>query len=85
MAYSPKEQKAIALHMSQHSCVVQLSVRPQLRFITKGSSKEHTVSLHSLVAEYERWKKDEATEKARVNREKKRQDKLKGGYREQYQ
>ena len=85
MSYSPKEQKAIQHHMDSHGCIVQLSVRPNMRFITKGESDEHIKSLNSLVSEYETWKKDDQAERARITREKKRNEKLRGPYKEQYQ
>lgn len=76
MSYSPKEQKAIAHHMDQHNCVVQLSVRPKVRFILRGETEHHDLQIHGLVNDYEKFKKEDSAERARKRREEKQMEKL---------
>lgn len=82
MSYSPKEQKAIAWHMTSHNCIVQLSVRPKMRFLTKGEVEHHEENLNSLVSSYEVWKSDDQRARAKERANAKRAEKLRAPYKE---
>ena len=84
MSYSPKEQKAIGLYCDQHNAMPQLSIRPKIRFLLKDTGETIDQNITLLVADYQKWVKEEAKQKKTEKDDAKRKENLKGGYKQQY-
>lgn len=84
MSYTSKEQKAIAWYMDKNKCVVQLSVKPNMRFMKKNSLNVVEINLNELVDNYTVSHKEEVKETRRRLQEEKNNTRRFSKYKEQY-
>lgn len=81
MAFETSELKHIAHFAAHNNCVPQMSTKPNIKFIEKGTKREIIKTLSELASEYTQSKNDERVEKSRIRRDKERNT----PYKEQYQ
>lgn len=85
MSFSPSQEKAIAWYMKTHDCIVQMSIKPIIRFKKRSDGSIVEENLTNLEGQFKEHKKTEAAEKRREDHAAKQKEKLSGTYREQYQ